>query len=124
LRPRLATGLPFSHRTRRMRLYAHIITNGRRIRNDFESAGGSFFEISIVFPNLICVWGANFAQRTWLPRQSGPKKPHRAGPLSAGVWGAGVWDAQEEEDPEHYSNGEGTHSDSVRSRPKSPKHHQ
>jgi hypothetical protein len=42
----------------RMRLHAHIITNGRRIRNDFESAGGSFFEIS---------------------RQWGPKKPHRAG---------------------------------------------
>src|SRR5215212_539729 len=26
----------------RMRLHAHIITNGRTIRNGFESAGGSF----------------------------------------------------------------------------------
>jgi hypothetical protein len=43
---------------------------------------------------------------------------------SAGVCGAGVWDAQEEEDPEYHSHGEGAHGDSVRSRPKSPKHHQ
>jgi hypothetical protein len=31
----------------RMRLHAHIITNGRRIRNDFESAGGSFLRFLV-----------------------------------------------------------------------------
>jgi hypothetical protein len=51
-------------------------------------AQAALFEISIVFPNLICVWGANFAQRTWLPRQSGPKKPHRAGPSGLAYGGA------------------------------------
>ena len=43
---------------------------------------------------------------------------------SADVLGAGVWDAQEEEDPKHHGHGKGAHSDSVRSRPKSPEHPQ
>jgi hypothetical protein len=36
----------------RMRLHAHIITNGRRIRNDFESAGGSFLRFLLYFRTL------------------------------------------------------------------------
>jgi hypothetical protein len=71
-----------------MRLHAHIIINGRTIRNGFESAGGSFLRFLLFSEPYLRAMGANFAQRTWLPRESGPKKPHRAGPRGLACRGA------------------------------------
>jgi hypothetical protein len=79
LRLRLTTGLPFSQRTQ-MRVHAHIITNGDESAMNFEGVDVFFFGISIVFRTLSAYWQRT-SRRTWLLRQSGSKKPHRAGPM-------------------------------------------
>ena len=77
MRPRLATGLPFSQRTR-MRPRALLVPGADESPMNFEGVGVVFRQI-YCFPQHFCTLGANFAENV-AALYSRPNKLQQAGP--------------------------------------------
>jgi hypothetical protein len=66
--------------------YAITVTSGNEFPMNFEAASFVFFAVFVIL-QLFARWVLN-SQRTWLARQSGPNKLHRAGPMGLAYGGA------------------------------------